>query len=265
MELLSHLPAAPLVGIRRARRARRLGLAASLAAHAALVGSLAVASFGPPAFTPDQPVTVEIIAAEVSAAAPERASSAPPPPERSTTPRVKRPTLAVVAATPAPERAPEEPEPPPAAADARQPTAQAPAVVADATGVSDSVTVPAGGGTGAPGTATGRGRVAPAAGGGADRRALLERYTKLLAPRIKQHLRYPPQAEVLEIEGAVLVRVAVDARGQVVRARPDGMCPHEILCDDAVRTVRASAPFPSPPPELGAVVEVHVPLNYAMP
>ncbi|MBC8133729.1 MAG: TonB family protein [Deltaproteobacteria bacterium] len=97
-----------------------------------------------------------------------------------------------------------------------------------------------------------------------ERRALLDRYLKLIDPRIRRNFHYPRQAEVLEIEGDVKVVVAVDARGHLLRAHTAGSCPHALLCEDATRTVRAALPFPPPPPELGGIVEVELPLTYRL-
>lgn len=274
-------------GCRRERSAKRFALALSLVVHGALAAGAATLATSPAAPI-DEPIDVALL-------------SDPPPPEvlvpdepptstsTSDTVAAPQPRPVTMAARPAPTPARSkavEPAPPavapeaPTAVEAAPPEQSAtdddapksdePVLVASA-GVSNMAgggtgTGPGGGVAGMPG---GRGRADGSDGAGRpltnrERRALLDSYLKLIDPRIRQHFRYPREAEALELEGDVKIVLAVDRRGQLLRAQTTGRCPHAMLCEDAARTVRASVPFPPPPPELGAVVEVELPLTYRL-
>jgi TonB family protein len=56
--------------------------------------------------------------------------------------------------------------------------------------------------------------------------------------------------------------VTVDRHGRLVAARVSGSCPHQVLCEDGLRTVRAAAPFPALPADLGESVRFEIPLKY---
>jgi protein TonB len=77
-----------------------------------------------------------------------------------------------------------------------------------------------------------------------------------------ENVRYPHQAAMAGIEGKLVVRISVGARGQVLGLEVLGYCPHYVLCDAAMQAVREAAPFPPPPPELGGRVTVELPFNY---
>ncbi len=77
-----------------------------------------------------------------------------------------------------------------------------------------------------------------------------------------ENVRYPHQAAMAGIEGKLVVRISVGARGQVLGLEVLGYCPHYVLCDAAMQAVRDAAPFPPPPPELGGRVTVELPFNY---
>jgi protein TonB len=77
-----------------------------------------------------------------------------------------------------------------------------------------------------------------------------------------ENVRYPHQAAMAGIEGKLVVRISVGARGQVLELEVLGYCPHSVLCDAAMKAVRDAAPFPPPPPELGGSVTVELPFNY---
>jgi outer membrane biosynthesis protein TonB len=59
--------------------------------------------------------------------------------------------------------------------------------------------------------------------------------------RRRARVRYPAQARELELAGQVVVRATM-----------------------GMRTVRATAPFPPPPADLGQTLQVDLPLNYAL-
>jgi protein TonB len=109
----------------------------------------------------------------------------------------------------------------------------------------------AGGGNGEPGDAT-------------HHRATVDRYrTQLLGTRVRAVFRYPSEARDLELAGRVLLNVSIGRDGRLLEVRLAGRCPHAILCADGLRTIRAAAPFPPIPAELGPSITVEVPLIYA--
>lgn len=77
-----------------------------------------------------------------------------------------------------------------------------------------------------------------------------------------ENVRYPHQAAMAGIQGKLVVRISVGARGQLLGLEISGRCPHSVLCDAALQAVRDAAPFPAPPPELGGRVTVELPFNY---
>jgi len=98
----------------------------------------------------------------------------------------------------------------------------------------------------------------------ARRQALLAAYAPLVRARIAAAFRYPSEAQRLELEGSVLVVVRLDRSGRLLDARPTGACPHPVLCQAALATVRGAAPFPALPPELGAEIDITVPIAYRL-
>jgi periplasmic protein TonB len=264
MELLMRAAAATPDGASVARapvaRPRTLSLAVgvSIGVHAALF----VAAVAAPAraLLDDAPVTVEIV--EV-VPPPAIAPAEPPPPK----PEVARPVvlkrvrpveapLPAPAAPPPPQELPAaEPSPPVASAPTTETTQDPHAVLV--------ATAPPGAGIsgGGPGVAGGRAPAGVTSEG--QRRALADRYlTELVRTRIRDHFHYPEAASELELTGRVVVQVTIDRNGRLLAARLAGRCPHPLLCEDGLRTVRASAPFPALPADLGDSLRLEIPLNY---
>ncbi len=163
--------------------------------------------------------------------------------------------------------------PPQAQAAADEPPPEAPAAAVpeagNETGDLPLPAGPAGKGTGtAPGSPNGvpggHGAVMPPAPPTeAQRKSLVDGYlADMFRTRIQQNFRYPDAARELELTGQVVVQVTVDRQGRLVAARLAGRCPHALLCEDGLRTLRASAPFPPLPPGLGDSVRIEVPLKY---
>jgi periplasmic protein TonB len=97
------------------------------------------------------------------------------------------------------------------------------------------------------------------------RRTLTSRYLQeIFRSRIAARFHYPSEAEQLGLEGLVTLRVSIDRSGQLLGMRVQGHCPHPMLCDAALRTVRESVPFPPPPSELGGSIAVDVPFQYRL-
>ena len=244
----------------RVRRPRTLRLATtvSIVVH----GGLLAAALAIPArqMLDDERVTVDI----VEPAVPPPTPAAEPPPPKPTLARaalvkktrpIETPAAAPASPPPPEEQPAAEPTPPVASAPTTETTTdpRAGAVAAAPAGAGIS-----GGGPGVPG---GRGPVgAPTE---IQRRALVERYRdELLRTRIRDNFRYPPDALELELTGRVVVQVTVDRNGRLLAARLSGSCPHQVLCQDGLRTVQAAAPFPPLPPDLGDSLRFEIPLKY---
>jgi periplasmic protein TonB len=249
------LPAAGAPASPPPRRSLRLAVVTSVAVHGALViSALLLPAYVPAGDAP--PVTVDIIT-EVVVPPAEPEAVPPPAPVK---PAVIRRAAPMPAAPTRPLPAAVTPTP------AEEPTSQDAPVVDEVpqrtVGDGPSVlvaTIP----TGPP-----SGAAAGVAAGGApplteaQRSSMIGRYRELLRSRIRDGFRYPPEARELELEGQVLVQVTVDKAGRLRGARLSGACPHPVLCDDALRTVRASAPFPALPADLGDSLRIEIPLKY---
>jgi len=237
-------------------RTLSLGLCVSIGVHAALI----VAAVAAPArsLLDDAPVTVEIV--DPVLPPPVVAPAEPPPPKTVTRPVVvKRAHPDAPIPPPAeapPPAAPEaEPSPPVASAPTTETTPDPHAVLVATAPAGAGIT---GGGSGVPG-----GRAPVGVASESLRRNLADRYRDdLLRTRIRDHFRYPAEAQDLELTGRVVVQVTIDRSGRLLAARIAGSCPHRLLCDDGLRTVRASAPFPALPADLGDSLRIEIPLKY---
>jgi periplasmic protein TonB len=248
----------------RRPRSLRVAIGASVVFHGALVaGALTLPAR---AAVDETPLVVDIVAPPVIDEPPIPAAppSDPPRPLPVKLARAHvRPILASVAPVPPPQT-PLADEPPPEAPAAAVPEA------GNETGDLPLPAGPAGKGTGtAPGSPNGvpggHGAVVPPAPPSeAQRKALVDNYlVNLFRTRIAQNFRYPDAARELELTGQVIVQITVDRHGRLVAApRLVGRCPHALLCEDGLRTLRASAPFPPLPPGLGDSVRFEVPLKY---
>jgi protein TonB len=251
-----------------AARALPLPVALSIALHAALAGAAALLPHGPgPAAEPEALVMVDVVEPppppEVlppPEPTPPPEPVAPPPPAR---PRAPKRTLPEAPPAPPAERPPPEPvaaeEPTPAAVAEADPAADGPAVL-----VATAPRPLSGGGMGA-GTVTQsygpRTQSAPLSE--AQRSWMIGQYREIMRSRIRSGFHYPPEARELELVGQVVVQITVDRAGRLTAARLRGPCPHAILCEDALRTVRSAAPFSPLPHDLGEALQLDVPLNYA--
>ena len=245
----------------RAPRPRTLRLATI--ASAVVHGGLLAAALAIPTsrMLDDDRVTVDIVDPAV-APPPPAAESPPPRPQlvRAVMVKKARP-IEAPAAAPAPPPPLEEPAAEPSPPVARAPTTettQDPRAVAVAA-------APAGAGIsgGGPGVPSGRGPVGGGAPTESQRRGLADGYRdELLRTRIRDHFRYPAEALELELIGRVVIQVTVDRNGRLLAARVAGSCPHQLLCEDGLRTVRAAAPFPALPADLGDTLRIEIPLKY---
>jgi periplasmic protein TonB len=241
-----------------ARRGLSLASGVSIAVHGALVA----AALALPAYRPadDAQVTeLDVIAEPI---VPPLAPVEPPPQPAVVRPVVTRRArsfeapVPMPAAVPPPEEQPvAEPAPPVASAPTAE-VSQDPRAVLVAT-------APVGAGVSGGGAGVSGGRGPAGVASESQRRNLAERYRdELIRTRIRDHFRYPAEARELELTGRVIVQVTVDRNGRLLAARLAGSCPHPLLCEDGLRTVRASAPFPALPADLGDSLRIEIPLKY---
>jgi protein TonB len=259
MEVLT-LPPAPTFRAAPRPRALRVAIGVSIGVH---IGLVAVAvCFPSQRPTVDSPMVMVDVVAEM-APAPEALPPPPPPPPK--------PMLRKIAARPAPETPPERPvaqpiplaEPPSESApvvaaetEESQPDSSAVLVATAPRAISGSAGHPSGAGAAG-------GTTPPAVLSEGQRSTLTAQYRELMRRRIAKGFRYPPEARELELFGQVVVQVVVDRGGRVASTRLKGHCPHTLLCDDAIRTIRAAGPFAPIPRDLGDSLPIEVPLNYS--
>jgi periplasmic protein TonB len=261
MDLLVPMPAGNVhapVTPRGPRRSARFAVGTSVAVHAVLVAAAVLV----PAYVPlrdAQEITIDV----VDVVAPPEPEAAPPPPPA--------PRHVVVKRSAPVETAPADPAPAATPTPAEEPTSEtAPVVAAESEKTAGDgppllvAAIPrAATGGGVPGGVVGGMGRGPAPLSAADRTSMMGRYRNdLLRGRVRDVFRYPPEAKELELEGQVVVQVTVDKTGRLRGARLAGRCPHPILCDDALRTIRAAAPFSPLPAGLGDSLELELPLNY---
>jgi protein TonB len=241
---------------RRAIWRRRRTCVASIGLHAVVLVAVGViAARAPQSAAPlamTVPVTIGLrLPAPGPAAAPLVAKAAEPSPAKPrTSPPRPRPSLSA-----APVAVVMQVETPADEGDASE-------TAAASTAPDPAPAVGTGGGGAA--TAIGSGTAAPALSA-SEIKALQDRYIQeILRTRIAARLVYPTEAERMGAEGTVIVRVRVNGTGVLIHAAVMGECPHEVLCEDALRTVRAASPFPSPPSALGALIDVSLPVSYRL-
>jgi protein TonB len=244
----------------------RTAVVASMGVHGALIVAATLMPLGGPRVQAAQAVTMEVVD---FVAPPEEPPPSAPPPPAAAKPRAAPPALVATApkaaaepeAAPAPsappDEAPAEPTAPIVAAGngapSGGPTSAAPAVTG---GVPGGVAGGAPGGTG----------TAPRPIDEAQRKASMRRYHELLLGRLRAASRYPDAARELELVGEVAVEITVDRAGALKRVHLHGACPHAVLCEDALRTMRSLAPLPPLPPELADnAVQLIMPLRYDLP
>ncbi|MFL5350435.1 MAG: TonB family protein [Hyalangium sp.] len=125
--------------------------------------------------------------------------------------------------------------------------------------------VPVGGGVGGvPGEVLPGGGPVPPPLTPEEREAWVERYVETLIHDRFEHVRYPHLASAAGIQGDVMLRLSISSQGQLLSMELLGRCPHPVLCDSAQETVRAAAPFPPPPPELGNPCLLELPFRYRL-
>ena len=69
-------------------------------------------------------------------------------------------------------------------------------------------------------------------------------YAKLIKQRIGFHWKYPPDALERLLEGKLMVVFSLARRGDVIQIQLTKNSGHEILDKEAIRAIRAAAPFP---------------------
>jgi protein TonB len=97
-----------------------------------------------------------------------------------------------------------------------------------------------------------------------EREEWVERYMETLIRARFMRVRYPHLASAAGIKGEVMLRVSISAQGRLLELEQIGRCPHPVLCDSALETVRNAEPFPPPPPELGNPFILELPFRYRL-
>ncbi len=92
------------------------------------------------------------------------------------------------------------------------------------------------------------------------RRKYLNENFAYIQKLIQNHLTYPAMARRQGLEGKVRVSFVILENGQVTNLKVLDSSGYEILDDDAVETVKDTAPFPKPPIK----AELHIPLTYRL-
>lgn len=262
-------------------RVFRYAVGASVVAHGALMATVLLL---PRSAQPTE-VSIEV---NVVSEPPVEVVAPPPDPEQApVVPVRERLVLAKAAASAPPRRLeppeaanmPQSPQPPPREEPAAEaaPAAETPEPTAPATADDKGTTLvatapgglssPSGGaryGRAGSGTVAGTGNGIGGVVNGPRRHTLIDGYrNELLRTRIAGHFHYPAEARELELTGQVMVAVTIRKDGHLLNVRLAGRCPHAILCNDGLRTIRASAPFPPIPDVLGDSLQIEVPFNYS--
>lgn len=247
---------------RAVARRRTVTVIAAVALHGVLLAVALVVSFAPPPARVTRAVGVSLLAAPrlpgPPPGSPAAAAPAPTPPAPAVKPR-RRLLVPVAAPTTMAVAEASAPEPAGAAEGASEGTATGPGVAGGTGEGGGPVGEPAPSVTPAPPPPP-----KPALPDPSVVAAARARYLAALRARIASVLRVPDEAERLGVEGTVVLRIAVDAGGQVRSLRLVGDCPHDVLCEDAKATITAAGTFPPPPPELGALAQIDVPLVYRL-
>ena len=95
-----------------------------------------------------------------------------------------------------------------------------------------------------------------------EREAWIERYVETIIRARFMRVRYPHQAAAAGLKGEVMLRVSISPQGRLLELEQIGRCPHPVLCEAALKTMRNAEPFPPPPPELGNPCVFELPFRY---
>jgi periplasmic protein TonB len=241
------------------RRSLRYAVGTSVAVHAALVAAAVLVPAYVP-FSEAPPIVVDVVTEVMAPPEPEAAPPPPPPPakvvlaKRTVAPVIAAAAPPPPAATPTPAEEPTSEDAPAVAAAPEKTAGDGPPVLVNTMPVGA-----AGGGKAGVGVPGG----GPSVLSQAQRASMIGRYRDdYLRRRVGEVSGYPAAARELELEGQVVVRITIDKAGRLRGARLAGRCPHPILCDDALRTIRAAAPFSPLPRDLGESLDLEFPLDY---
>jgi periplasmic protein TonB len=97
-----------------------------------------------------------------------------------------------------------------------------------------------------------------------EREAWIERYVETIIRARFMRVRYPHQAAAAGIKGEVLLRVTISPQGRLLKLEQIGHCPHPVLCEAALKSMRNAEPLPPPPPELGNPCTFELPFRYRL-
>ena len=191
---------------------------------------------------PSEPPPVEPEVEEAPEEPPPEVEDPPEPPP--VKPKPKPATKASAAPDPSPS-----PEPPPEASAPSKPPGGGPVGGAAGNEAEGGVAVPAPADKGPGYGSGGQGALGPGKGksfGKAD----LVRYAKGIYGKVSKEQRYPASARSLGLEGKVVVKLTVNRNGKLVGAPTVAKsCGHKVLDDEALRMVKAGAPYTALPVE----------------
>lgn len=242
---------------RRGLGPRSVALLLSIAVHAAavpLIGAAFVTHDPAPVEPPVIEVTLAWMPPPAQEEVPPAAVSTPPPPEppaaeapppaapANPAPAVPRPPKVHAAVHPRPAPAREKPQPEAIAAPTPEAAPAAPETAPAASPPPPQVSA-------APPPVQ------------AD---VLARYSRAVLERLERQKTYPILSQRRGEEGTVVVHLTVSEDGRLLDVEPQGNGP-ERLIEASLAAVRAAAPFPPLPPELGAhQVAFNLPIVYRL-
>lgn len=116
-------------------------------------------------------------------------------------------------------------------------------------------------------TAASQARPAPAqaaAGGGRPSAARIATWKSEVALRLAHHRRYPPGAQAAGVSGIATVRFALAADGRVVSRALVKSSGSAALDAESLALVGRAQPYPKPPPNMPAPVEIVTPIQFSI-
>lgn len=102
-------------------------------------------------------------------------------------------------------------------------------------------------------------------GGTDDDGSILRGYKKAVFVAVNRQKSYPTLARRMKLEGKVFVELELDATGKILNARIKRSSGHEVLDQEALKSLLAMGKLPSPPPQIAGVARrLTIPLIYRL-
>ncbi len=73
---------------------------------------------------------------------------------------------------------------------------------------------------------------------------MIKKYEDLIQIWVQKHLIYPRRAQKRRLQGIVLIRFTLSAKGKVTQAQIIEKAPYSILNKSALKTLQKAQPFP---------------------